>query len=342
MGSLQRSKKKVDQVWKKAVAHFAVCFIMGFFTGFTPTDRASMPTITTKPTPPPTTTARSVISSNTLSTSLQFSPHKIATLNPSSTKPNTTRRLTSEADPVSNSTAGESISDETKPEDDLAESKQRLIIIITPANGRDRYQMVYLRRLAYTLKLVPQPLLWVVVEKARPTRSEMKELPEMLRMTKVMYRHILYWDHFREEEQELEHQRNLGLKHLEHHRLNGIVHFAGIHHVYDLDFFQELRQIDMLGTWPMALLWPHKKSDEVVIQGPFSDSSHVLDFNLAFNSSILWDYELRGHHPSNSQQISKVISFSIRSFSITNSGFEISHVNFINFLIFWCRSGWNL
>ncbi|CAN1805521.1 Beta-1,4-xylosyltransferase IRX9 [Linum perenne] len=230
MGSLQRSRKKVDQVWKKAVAHFAVCFVMGFFTGFTPTDRASI--------------TRSVISSNTLSTSLQFSPHKIATLNPSSNKPNTTRRLTSEADPVSNSTAAESISDETKPEEDLAESKQRLIIIITPANGRDRYQMVYLRRLAYTLKLVPQPLLWVVVEKARPTRSEMKELPEMLRMTKVMYRHILYWDYFREEEKELEHQRNLGLKHLEHHRLNGIVHFAGIHHVYDLDFFQELRQIE--------------------------------------------------------------------------------------------------
>ncbi|CAN1805523.1 Beta-1,4-xylosyltransferase IRX9 [Linum perenne] len=308
MGSLQRSRKKVDQVWKKAVAHFAVCFVMGFFTGFTPTDRASI--------------TRSVISSNTLSTSLQFSPHKIATLNPSSNKPNTTRRLTSEADPVSNSTAAESISDETKPEEDLAESKQRLIIIITPANGRDRYQMVYLRRLAYTLKLVPQPLLWVVVEKARPTRSEMKELPEMLRMTKVMYRHILYWDYFREEEKELEHQRNLGLKHLEHHRLNGIVHFAGIHHVYDLDFFQELRQIDMLGTWPVALLWPHKKSEEVVIQGPFSDSSHVtkttLDFNLAFSSSILWDFELRGHPSSNSQQISKKSMEFVKELALQN------------------------
>ncbi|CAN0881331.1 Beta-1,4-xylosyltransferase IRX9 [Linum grandiflorum] len=308
MGSVKRSKKKVDEVWKKAVAHFAVCFVMGFFTGITPTDRSSMPGTTVTTARPAPTIARSVISSNTLSTSLQFSPHKIPSLNSSSTKPNTTRKLTSKADPSSNSTAGES-----KPEDS-AESKQRQIIIITPANWRDRYQMVYLRRLAHTLRLVPPPLLWVVVEKAQPTPSEMKELPEMLRMTKVMYRHILYWDHFREEEAELEHQRNLGLKHIEFHRLNGIVHFAGIHDIYDLHFFQELRQIQKLGRWGVALVRP---GEEVVIQqGPNCNSSQLsgwdvnhttttlINFNLAFNTSILWS------HLSSSLHTSQVIFIS--------------------------------
>ncbi|CAN7062188.1 unnamed protein product, partial [Brassica rapa subsp. trilocularis] len=41
MGSLERSKKKT-QVWKKAVIHFSLCFVMCFITGFAPAGKASL------------------------------------------------------------------------------------------------------------------------------------------------------------------------------------------------------------------------------------------------------------------------------------------------------------
>ncbi|GAB2293041.1 Beta-1,4-xylosyltransferase irx9 [Dionaea muscipula] len=38
--------------------------------------------------------------------------------------------------------------------------------------------------------------------------------------------------------------RHLALNHIELHRLSGIVNFAGLHNVYDLCFFNEIRSIE--------------------------------------------------------------------------------------------------
>lgn len=117
---------------------------------------------------------------------------------------------------------------------------KRLVIIVTPTSTKLPYQDVFLRRLANTIKLVPQPLLWIVVE----AKTESNELSEILRKTGIMYRHVVFSENFTDLEAELNHQRNLALGHIEHHRLSGIVHFAGLNNVYDLQFFQQLRDIE--------------------------------------------------------------------------------------------------
>ncbi|KAI9086327.1 hypothetical protein K1719_031781 [Acacia pycnantha] len=173
--------------------------------------------------------------------------------------------------------------------------------------ARQTVSRVYLRKLANTIKLVPPPLVWIVVE----PQTESTEVSEILRKTGIMYRHLVSKENFNNLEAELNHQRNLALKHIEHHRLSGIVHFAGLSNVYDLEFFHHLRDIEMFGTWPMAMLKANRKN--VKMEGPVCDSSQVVGWHLrsknnetdmlssqirisslAFNSSILWDPERWG------------------------------------------------
>lgn len=119
-------------------------------------------------------------------------------------------------------------------------NSRRLVIIVTPTSTKLPYQAVFLRRLANTIKLVPQPLLWIVVE----AKTDSSELSDILRKTGIMYRHVVFSENFTDLDAELNHQRNLALRHIEHHRLSGIVHFAGLSNVYDLQFFQQLRDIE--------------------------------------------------------------------------------------------------
>ncbi|KAK3038413.1 hypothetical protein RJ639_030579 [Escallonia herrerae] len=225
--TLERSRKKV-QLWKKAIVHFLLCFVMGFFTGFAPTGRSSI-----------------------------FSSRAIA-LNRSETSPQPVEAF-HEAKPQQHANFNRSLSDETRVEEpkwsnseseraDIFEEEEeeeelaprRLVIIVTPTSARDHVRGVKLRRLANTLKLVPPPLLWVVVE----AHSESSEVSEILRKTGVMYRHLVFKENFTEIEVEMDHQRNVALNHIEHHRLSGIVHFAGLSNVYDLSFFEEIRAIE--------------------------------------------------------------------------------------------------
>ncbi|XP_019433278.1 PREDICTED: probable beta-1,4-xylosyltransferase IRX9 [Lupinus angustifolius] len=288
MGSVERSKKKA-QLWKKAMVHFSLCFVMGFFTGLAPTGKSSffsnkvgVSNITTQVAPQPST---------------QFSNLKTS-VNKTWVGPKISSIQTKSAKKVHAETLPK-----FKP--------RRLVIIVTPTSTKLPFQAVFLRRLANTIKLVHQPLLWIVVE----AKTESTEFPEILRKTGIMYRHVVFTEEFSDLEAELNHQRNLALKHIEHHRLNGIVHFAELSNVYDLQFFQQLRDIEVFGTWPMALLAANRK--KVIIEGPVCDSSHVIGWHLrnmnnetealtppihissfAFNSSILWDPERWGRTSS--------------------------------------------
>ncbi|KAI9086289.1 hypothetical protein K1719_031743 [Acacia pycnantha] len=280
MVSVERSKKK-SQIWKKAMIHFSLCFAMGFFTGFAPTGKSSTfssPVATSnRPelAPQPLQVARQTVNGNTSS------------IAPMSRFPKHKKNLREKTEP------------ELKP--------RRLIIIVTPTSTKLRFQGVYLRKLANTIKLVPPPLVWIVVE----PQTESTEVSEILRKTGIMYRHLVSKENFNNLEAELNHQRNLALKHIEHHRLSGIVHFAGLSNVYDLEFFHHLRDIEMFGTWPMAMLKANRKN--VKMEGPVCDSSQVVGWHLrsknnetdmlssqirisslAFNSSILWDPERWG------------------------------------------------
>lgn len=186
MGSQERSRKKNISIWKKAILHFLLCFVMGFFTGFTPT-----------------TTTKALQSQ---------------------------RPPLSSPEPLHNNHTSK-----------RARNDQKLVIIVSPTSKRNKLlRNAMLTRLASTLRLVAQPLVWVVVEPKPPD----PEVSQILRKTGIMYRHVVSDEDFIDEDAEIDHQRNLALSHIEHHRLSGVVHFTGLSNVYDLSFFQEIRAIE--------------------------------------------------------------------------------------------------
>ncbi|XP_020228207.1 probable beta-1,4-xylosyltransferase IRX9 [Cajanus cajan] len=276
MVSLERSRKKVMK-WKKVMVHFSLCFVMGFFTGFAPIGKSLF--------------HNHVAASNRS----EFAPQPIEV---SHMTTNFNRSWIAPT-PEETSKLHAKLLPQLKP--------RRPIIIVTPTSTKPPFQAVVLTRLANTIKLVPQPLLWIVVE----GQTDSSKLSETLRKTGIMYRLLVSKENFTDLEAELNHQRNLALKHIVHHRLSGIVHFAELSNVYDLEFFQQLRYIEVFGTWPTALLAANRK--KVIIEGPVCDSSQVIGWHLrnmnnetdtiippihissfAFNSSILWDPERWG------------------------------------------------
>ncbi|KAK8685459.1 hypothetical protein V6N13_041460 [Hibiscus sabdariffa] len=225
MGSSERSKKRV-QLWKKAIVHFSLCFVMGFFTGFAPTGKDSIfsthVVATDNTSPPVNQSVTPVVHSSNVNPSLRAET-PVPVLVPA--KSNELGSLEQVDDVVH----------------EVKLLSGRLLIVVTPTSTSDKFQGVFLRRLANTIRLVPQPLLWIVVE----GQSE-SNVSEILRKTGIMYRHLVSKENFTDPEAELNHQRNVALKHIEQHKLSGIVHFAGLSNIYDLDFFKQLRQIEYI------------------------------------------------------------------------------------------------
>lgn len=221
---MERSKKKF-QSWKKAVFHFLLCFTLGFFTGFIPTGDKSW------------TFLNHVVAKTRSEVSMQ--PLEI----PIPSYHNLNRSLLDGTHPTILMRSNESLHSGTlkqeqaqKPGTDKLNSR-RLVIIVTPTSAKNHLRGVLLMRLANTLKLVPPPLLWMVVEQ----QSDSSQVSEILRKSGVMYRHVVFKENITDLEMEMEHQRNVALNHIEQHRLSGIVHFAGLDNVYDLSFFNEIR-----------------------------------------------------------------------------------------------------
>ncbi|KAJ6330882.1 hypothetical protein OIU76_009472 [Salix suchowensis] len=267
---------------------------MGFFTGFAPAGKASV-------------FSSHVVASN----KSQSMPQPVEMLHQQvASTPhagNVNRSLMAESPLPTPSSSKESRPAKLLEKEEETEPKllpRRLAIIVTPISTEDPYQGVFLRRLANTIRLVPPPLLWIVVE----GQSDSDEVSEVLRKTGIMYRHLVFKENFTDPEAELDHERNVALRHIEQHRLSGIVHFAALSNVYDLGFFDELRQIEVFGTWPMALLsanrnkvigWHLKRMNSQTDSRP---PIHISSFG--FNSSILWDPERWGR-PSSTQQTSQ-------------------------------------
>lgn len=186
-------------------------------------------------------------------------------------------------------------------------SSHSFLIVVTPTYARP-FQAYYLHRLAHTLRLVPPPLLWIVVEMS----AQSTETADILRRTGVMYRHLVCDKNLTGIRDRYVHQRNVALSHIETHRLDGIVYFADDNNMYSVDLFEHIREIRRFGTWPVAMLTENKK--EAIIEGPVCSGSEVNGWHtndkrarlqrfhahmsgFAFNSTILWDPK-RWHRPT--------------------------------------------
>uniref|UniRef100_A0ACD5WWY1 Uncharacterized protein n=1 Tax=Avena sativa TaxID=4498 RepID=A0ACD5WWY1_AVESA len=300
-----------SQLWKKALLHSSLCFVMGFFTGFAPSSvsdwRAAAPV-----------DAGLRVRGSHVGSDLRV------------------RTLQSAGAVVGNRTLlAQGASGE-----DLAGPRPLLVVVTTtestPTAAGERAAM--LTRMAHTLRLVPPPLLWVVVEAA----PDVPATARLLRDTGILYRHLTYKDNFTAAEvaegKERHHQRNAALEHIERHRLAGVVHFAGLSDVFELRFFDQLRQISTFGAWPVARMSRNER--KVVVQGPACSASKVIGWfsrdvsssitlstatgagagtggapaggtgaarpstpeidvhGFAFNSSVLWDPERWGRYPT--------------------------------------------
>ncbi|KAK7311732.1 hypothetical protein RJT34_10047 [Clitoria ternatea] len=176
---------------------------------------------------------------------------------------------------------------------------RKQLIVVTPTYGR-AFQAYFLNRLGQVLRLVPPPVVWVVVE----MNSASMETAEVLRKTGVMYRHLVCNKNLTDVKDRGVHQRNTALEHIERHRLDGIVYFADDDNVYSLELFDALRDVRRFGTWPVAMLAPSK--NKAILEGPVCNASQVIGWHtnekskrlrrfhvdmsgFAFNSTILWD-----------------------------------------------------
>ncbi|KAK8969927.1 putative beta-1,4-xylosyltransferase IRX9 [Platanthera guangdongensis] len=205
MRNSDRSKKGIH-LWKKALLHFSLCFIMGLFTGFAPSSTTVSPLSTGQH---PSTDIRIIKISEVQNKNHRWEPA-----------------------PTMNSSA----SDNDEDEGEFGLRQQ--LIIITTADSHDPLQEAFLWRLGQTLRLVPPPLLWIIVE----AYANSPETEKKLRESSVMYRHITCRGNFTAADT-VYHQRNIALNHVEQHRLNGIVHFSGAFNIYTVQFFEEIRRV---------------------------------------------------------------------------------------------------
>lgn len=119
---------------------------------------------------------------------------------------------------------------------DFKPKKQLILVTATYNRGLQAY---YLNRLGQVLRLVPPPLVWIVVE----TDAETEETADVLRKSGVMYRHLVCAENSTSVKDRGVHQRNTAIEHIEHHKLDGIVYFADDDNIYSLELFERLRDI---------------------------------------------------------------------------------------------------
>ncbi|XP_044471207.1 probable beta-1,4-xylosyltransferase IRX9H [Mangifera indica] len=316
---LERSKPK-GQIWRRAVFHGLICFVVGFFGGLTSSVSVNMSTnLKSKQ---HAFTFEMVSAVGNFQTYDGPTKNAALLINSESTKSNAT--IESQGKELrSVYVSNDNPANQSIPQDS-ALVYRKLLIIVTPTYTRP-FQAYYLNRLGHALWMVQPPLLWIVVEMT----SQSEETADILRRTGVIYRHLVCKKNLTDVRDRRVYQRNVALSHIENHRLDGIVYFADDDNVYSTDLFEQLREIRRFGTWAVAKLT--ENGVEAVLEGPICNGTQVIGWHLnepsrrfrrfhaampgfAFNSTILWDPK-QWHLPTFEP---------IRQIDTTNDAFQAS------------------
>ncbi|GER25558.1 galactosylgalactosylxylosylprotein 3-beta-glucuronosyltransferase [Striga asiatica] len=294
-----RSKLK-GQIWQRAFLHFSMCFLVGTFLGLTPFFPMNMSSNVVMPKHP----------------DLYFDLPRAAVKNGFY---GGQKASLSAGDKISSAEQEEANLEHNNGEFGLGDlhnfsgrasdvTYNKLLITVTPTHAGP-LQAYHLNRLAHTLKLVPNPLLWIVVE----MDEQSVEVAELLRDMGVMYRHLICVSKNSTGIVDTSVLlRNVALSHIEKHRLDGIVYFADEDKIYSSEIFEEMRKISRFGTWTVAQL--DETKGRIFLDGPICSRSQVIGWHVggmakrsrrfhadmagfAFNSTIIWDPK-RWHRPT--------------------------------------------
>ncbi|KAL5850454.1 hypothetical protein ACOSQ4_008467 [Xanthoceras sorbifolium] len=299
---LERSKTKL-QVWRRAIFHFFICFVVGVFVGLTPF--VSM-NLSTNLVSEQQAFTFEVVSAVGNSQRYDSTRNVTSVITSEGTKSNATLESQVKESELIDAVSEDKLANESITQDSALVSR-KLLIIVTPTYARP-FQACYLNRLSHTLKLVQPPLLWIVVEMT----SQSEETADILRRTGVMYRHLVCKRNLTDVKDRSVHQRNVALSHIENHHLDGIVYFADEDNVYSTGLFEQMRLIRRFGTWKVA---KHtEKKVKATLEGPICNGTQVIGWHInelrkrfrrfhsempgfAFNSTIIWDPK-RWHRPT--------------------------------------------
>ncbi|XP_051151611.1 probable beta-1,4-xylosyltransferase IRX9H [Andrographis paniculata] len=295
--SFDRPKLK-GQIWRRAFLHFIMCFIIGVLVGLTPFIPMNLATNLI----PKHQTFSFEWLQNANDERLSEQENEMSVISRLSLNESSVLVSGSWSVDLKDAIANDSEAMAS----DLVYNK--LLIIVTPTHAQP-LQAYYLHRLAYTLKLVPHPLLWIVVE----MNSQSAETAEILRNTGVVYRHLVCSiKNSTEVTDKNVLLRNVALSHIETHQLDGIVYFADDDKIYTTDLFDHMRNISRIGTWTVAKLLGSE--GKLLFEGPICNGSQVVGWHVpdiskrfrrfhaemsgfAFNSTIIWDPK-RWHRPT--------------------------------------------
>ncbi|KAK7351481.1 hypothetical protein VNO77_10978 [Canavalia gladiata] len=299
--AFERSKPR-GQLWRKVLFHFLMCFMVGISIGLIPLASTHM-SMNLMP-------KHQAFSFGVISAAGNLQPPENAKMNVTASinevvKFNATLKSAVKEQELVDEVAS-NVSTSQFSEDPYLES-QKLLIIVTPTYNH-QFQAYCLHRLSQTLKLVPPPLLWIVVEMT----SQSEETADILRSSGIMYRHLICKTNLTNPRHRSILQRNVAIAHIETHRLDGIVYFADDDNIYSLELFRQMREIRRFGTWTVAKQSGDKSS--IVLQGPICNGSQVIGWHIdesngkskrfhaempgfAFNSTILWDPK-KWHRPT--------------------------------------------
>ncbi|MCO5563321.1 hypothetical protein L7F22_016961 [Adiantum nelumboides] len=168
----------------------------------------------------------------------------------------------------------------------LQERKQ--VIVVTSTYVR-AFQAVYLSSLIHTLRIVPGPLVWIVVEAGGVSN----ETAEMLSQSRLSYYHLATQEtmpaDLRRKEQLEIHLKLEGLRFIRNHRLDGVVIFLDESIIFDVDLFDAAQKIAWFGTFLVGLLQhselPAFTQENVELARNFSIASVVGKFKNTVGSS---------------------------------------------------------